>query len=83
VVQNVARAAPGTKQLLLLPFLGTHRADIAAVVAGMQSGDVVFGDTSGFYPTVDSQLDGLHPFGYCHVGRIAPRIAALCLPLLG
>lgn len=48
------------------------------VVASMASPKVVFGNTTGFY----DGADGLHPFGYNHIGSIAPKMAALCLPLL-
>jgi hypothetical protein len=70
--------APKAKQLLLLPFNGDHKADILAVVSESGSKNVVFGDTAGFY----DGKDGLHPFGYNHVGFIAPKLAGLCWPLL-
>ena len=88
VVRGVASVAPNANQLLLVPFNGAHRDDIAAVVrSAMASGSadgirskgrVVLGDTSGFY----DGADGLHPFGYNHVAEIAPRVAQLCAPLL-
>lgn len=79
VVEGIQKEAASAKQLLLQPFNGAHRADIQAVVASVDSPSVTFGDTTEFY----NGADGLHPFGYNHVGFIAPRVAALCAPLLG
>lgn len=78
VVKGVAARAPNTVQLLMLPFNGCHEEDILKVVAEMASPRVVFGNTTGFY----DGADGLHPFGYSHVGMIAPRMAGLVAPLL-
>ena len=78
VVKDLQGVAPKATQLLLLPFNGCHEADILGVVSEINSPNVVFGDTSGFY----SGADGLHPFGYSHIADIAPKMAALCLPLL-
>ena len=85
VVTALQKVAPKAKQLLLRPFDGSHTSpsdpQIQNVVkhfatAGEQT--VVYGDTTGFY----SGEDGLHPFGYNHIGAIAPQIASLAAPLL-
>jgi hypothetical protein len=79
-----ATAPAATKQLLLLPFDGAHATEIQNVVqhfaggGGNTTGRIFYGDTTGFY----DGADGLHPFGYSHVGNIAPRVAALAAPLL-
>ena len=87
VVKAVAAAAPSAKQLLLRPFNGAHAdasdPQIQNVVKHFapESGKpqtVFYGDTTGFY----SGEDGLHPFGYNHVGVIAPQVANLVAPLL-
>lgn len=78
VVKALQGVAPKAKQLLLVPFDGQQKANIEATVAAVGSPSVVVGDTEGFY----SGEDGLHPFGYNHVGMIAPLVAKLCLPLL-
>jgi hypothetical protein len=71
---------PTARQLLLLPFNAEqHRADILRVVSAAGSPNVTFGDTKGFY----NGEDGEHPFGYSHIGQIAPQMATLVLPLLG
>ena len=41
------QVAPKAKQLLLLPFDGSHKQDILAVVAEAASPNVIFGDTTG------------------------------------
>jgi hypothetical protein len=83
VVASVFGVVPATtKQLLLLPFDGAHAAEIQNVVqhfaSGNTTGRVFYGDTAGFY----DGADGLHPFGYSHVGYIAPKVASLVAPLL-
>ena len=80
VVRGLVAAAPSARHLILLPFnQENHRADILRVVKALNNPNVTFGDTKGFY---DGE-DGEHPFGYSHIGQIAPQMAALCLPLLG
>lgn len=74
VVKELLVAAPKANQLLLVPFDGQHQKDIQAVVAEVDSPNVMVGDTTGFY----NGEDGLHPFGYAHIGMIAPRVAELC-----
>ncbi len=74
-------AAPDARQLLLLPFNGSHAADLKAAVAAMASTKVTFGDTTGFFSSADSP-DGLHPYGYTHIASIAPQMARLVTPLL-
>jgi lysophospholipase L1-like esterase len=77
VVQDVQSVAPAARQLLLQPFNGGHGADLPLVAKA--AGDrVSYASTAGFY----SGADGLHPFGYSHMGDIAPKVAELCLPLL-
>eukprot|EP00750_Incisomonas_marina_P031932 INCI8538.2.p1 GENE.INCI8538.2~~INCI8538.2.p1 ORF type:complete len:371 (-),score=54.98 INCI8538.2:142-1254(-) len=85
VVLDVHKAAPNATQLLLRPFNGAHTSDadpqiqnVVKNVAGSSSIQIFYGDTTGFY----SGEDGLHPFGYNHVGSIAPNMAALVAPLL-
>ena len=78
VVAALRRAAPAARQLILLPFNGCHQDDLLAVVHGAADANVKFGNTSGWY----DGSDGLHPFGYQHMGNIAPRLAQLSLPML-
>jgi lysophospholipase L1-like esterase len=81
VVRALLAAAPNAKQLLLLPFNGTHAADLKAVVATVANSKVVYGDTKGFFNTSDSS-DSLHPYGYADLAFIAPKLASLVTPLL-
>jgi hypothetical protein len=78
VLTAFQKVSPKSKHLLLLPFNGGHRADLEAVIAAVASPLVTFGDTTGFYDAAD----GLHPFGYNHIGNISPKMAELCAPLL-
>lgn len=57
---------------------GNGTAAAAVTAAAPQQQNVFYGDTTNFY----SGEDGLHPFGYNHVGNIAPQVAALAAPLL-
>ena len=78
VIKGVKAAAPKARQLLLQPFNGAHGAEIAAIAKQLKDPAIVFGNTTGFY----TGEDGLHPCGYAHISQIAPKMAALCLPLL-
>jgi lysophospholipase L1-like esterase len=81
VVRALLLAAPNAKQLLLLPFNGSHAAELKSVVATLGNNKVVYGDTKGFFNTADSS-DALHPYGYANIAFIAPKLASLVTPLL-
>ena len=81
VVKALLKAAPNARQLLLLPFNGTHASELKAVVAAVGGGKVSYGDTKGFFNTADSS-DALHPYGYANLAFIAPKLATLVTPLL-
>jgi lysophospholipase L1-like esterase len=81
VVRALLNAAPNARQLLLLPFNGTHASELKTVVANAASNRVSYGDTKGFFTASDSS-DSLHPYGYSHIGFIAPKMASLITPLL-
>jgi lysophospholipase L1-like esterase len=81
VVRALLKAAPNARQLLLLPFNGSHAAELKTVVATVRSSQVSFGDTKGFFNTADAS-DALHPYGYSHLASIAPQLATLVTPLL-
>jgi hypothetical protein len=81
VVQALLRAAPNARQLLLLPFNGSHASELKAVVTAVGSSRVSFGDTKGFFNPLDSS-DSLHPYGYANLAFIAPKMASLVTPLL-
>jgi hypothetical protein len=81
VVQALLQIAPNTRQLLLLPFNGSHAADLKTVVTTVGSSKVSYGDTKGFFNTADSS-DALHPYGYANLAYIAPKMASLVTPLL-
>lgn len=71
----------GTRHLILRPFGGYQAANLSAIAAQLNSPNVVYGDTTGFWAAADAS-DNLHPYGYAHLGQIAPKVAALALPLL-
>jgi hypothetical protein len=81
VVKALLKAAPNARQLLLLPFNGSHSSELKAVVASVGSPKVSFGDTKGFFNAADSS-DSLHPYGYANIAFIAPKLASLVMPLL-
>jgi hypothetical protein len=81
VVRALLQAAPNAKQLLLLPFNGSHASDLKAAATTVGNSKVSFGDTTGFFNTSDSS-DSLHPYGYAHLSFIAPKMASLVTPLL-
>ena len=78
---NTHAGLNGTRHLILRPFGGYQAAHLEAIAGSFRSANVLYGDTTGFWPTADSS-DGLHPYGYAHLGQIAPRVGALALPLL-
>jgi lysophospholipase L1-like esterase len=73
VIEGILAAAPSSKHLILVPFDQTHVSDIQAAVAGIGSANVIYEPTSGWFNPTDSS-DGLHPYGYSHLGFIAPRL---------
>jgi len=81
VVRALRQAAPNARQLLLVPFNGSHAAELNAVVTTIGSSHLSLGDTKGFFNASDSS-DGLHPYGYAHLALIAPKMASLVTPLL-
>lgn len=81
VVKALRKAAPSARQLLLLPFNGSHAAELKAVVAAVGDAKISYGDTKGFFSTADSS-DALHPYGYANLAFIAPKLATLVTPLL-
>jgi len=81
VVRALLKVAPNAKQLLLVPFNGSHAAELKTVVTTMGSSKVSYGDTKGFFHPADAS-DALHPYGYAHIAFIAPRVASLVTPLL-
>jgi hypothetical protein len=80
VVTNLQLVVPNAKQILLLPFNGTHADELQSVVAAVNSSNVTFGDTTGFWDPADSG-DGTHPYGYAHIGYIAPNVVNLLLQI--
>jgi hypothetical protein len=81
VVRALLQAAPNARQMLLLPFNGSHAAELKSVVTTVANPKVSFGDTKGFFNAADSS-DGLHPYGYANLAFIAPKLATLVTPLL-
>jgi hypothetical protein len=81
VVKALLKAAPNARQLLLVPFNGSHAAELKAVVTTVANARVSYGDTTGFFNPADSS-DALHPYGYSHLAFIAPKMASLVTPLL-
>ena len=74
-------AGVGGKQLWLRPLNGTQAANLQSAVTALGNPNVTYGDTTGLWSTADSS-DGLHPYGYAHLGQIAPGVAAIAMPLL-
>ena len=82
IVKAHKTLAPKAKQLLLRPFNGAHASEIKAVAAADKTGNVTYGDTTGFLnPSTDTH-DGKHPWDSVHVGVLAPRLIKLIMPLL-
>jgi lysophospholipase L1-like esterase len=77
---NTAAGLNGTRQLVLEPFGGYEAQNLQDAVKSINSKNVVYGSTTGFWDNSDAS-DGLHPYAYAHL-NIAPKIAALALPLL-
>ena len=71
----------GTRHLVLEPFGGYFASTLQAAVSGINSPNVVYGDTTGLFNTADSP-EGVHPYGYVQIGTLAPGVAALAMPLL-
>jgi lysophospholipase L1-like esterase len=82
VVNAILAAAPNAKQLLLVPFNGTHATDIASVIAAVGNSNVTMQGTTGWFNSVDSS-DGVHPYDYSGVGLIAPNLFPVVRALLG
>jgi len=59
-----------------------HASEIKAVVAADKTGNVTYGDTTGFLDFSTDLNDGIHPWGSVHVGVLAPRLVKLIVPLL-
>jgi len=78
---NTFSGLNGTRHLILQPFGGYQAANLQTIASGFGSANVVYGSTAGLFSSADSS-DGLHPYGYAHLGTLAPGVAALALPLL-
>jgi hypothetical protein len=72
VMNGVLAAAPASKQLVMVPFAGTHSSEITAAVASVGSQATAL-STTGWWNTADSS-DGIHPYDYAHLGLIAPML---------
>jgi lysophospholipase L1-like esterase len=73
VVDGIIAHAPNSKHLILVPFNQTHISDIQSTVTAIGSANVSYQGTSGWFNTADSS-DGMHPYGYSHLGFIAPQL---------
>jgi lysophospholipase L1-like esterase len=86
VINALLAAAPGAKQLVMVPFQGSHVGDIANVLINVGSTKVTSINTSGWFNPSDS-VDGLHPYDYSGIGLIAPNlfpvVNALLYPSVG
>ena len=82
IVKAHKTLAPKAKQLLLRPFNGAHASEIKAVAAADKTGNVTYGDTTGFLNPSTDTYDGKHPWDSVHVGVLAPRLIKLIMPLL-
>jgi len=82
IVKAHGALAPKAKQLLLQPFNGSHASEIKAVASADKTGNVTYGDTTGFLNSSTDTFDGIHPWGSVHVGILAPRLIKLIIPLL-
>lgn len=81
VLAGIHSSAPLAKQLLLVPFGGSHLADIQAIVTAEGSPLITYANTSGWFNYSDS-VDGIHPYGYEHLQYIAPQLFPIVEPLL-
>lgn len=73
VIHGIIGAAPSSKHLVFIPFNNSHASEIAAAVAAIESPNVTFASTAGFFNPADSS-DGMHPYNYSHIGLVAPRM---------
>lgn len=72
----ILAAIPATTAIAVVrPITGTQAANIQAGIAACSAPNrVTWVDTTGWRVPADSS-DGAHPWGYVHVGGLAPRLA--------
>jgi len=72
----ILAAIPATTAVAVTrPVTGTQEANIQIGIAACSAPErVTWVDTTGWWAAVDSS-DGSHPWGYAHVGGLAPRLA--------
>ncbi len=75
VANEILAICPASIQMMLVPFDGTHAAEVVAAAAAVGSQAVSI-DTTGWFNPIDSP-DGGHPYSYAHIGFIAPRLFPL------
>jgi hypothetical protein len=82
IVKAHEQLAPNAEQLLLRPFNGAFSSQIQAIAANDKTGNVSFGDTTGFIDFSTDLCDNNHPWGSVHVGKLAPKLIQFIYPLL-
>lgn len=77
----LAATAATTKVAIVRPFSGAHASELQSVVTAAASLRVAYIDSTGWFSSADAN-DGVHPYGYTHVGQLAPLLAAQLRPFL-
>jgi lysophospholipase L1-like esterase len=82
-VEALLAATPSTTKIALMrPLNGNLASNVAAVAAGASvPSRVSYIDTTGWWNSADAS-DGLHPYGYTNIARIAPLLGAQLRSLL-
>jgi len=82
VANAILAAAPAARQVILVPFNGTHASDIAAAVSAVGNALVTSQSTTGWWTPDGNDPDVTHPLNYAGAGLIAPRLLAAVIPIL-